>query len=316
MSEYPPFSNLNISTMTIMAYSNISFKAKDIFENIRIDKVDPANIILKGKKRIIDSSDDVVSIQTKTRVRGVNLRKVYKYHCPKCLKYNKKNKPVNTVIEHYKKQKETDELSPYWECKDCGQSFTLAEVKTKTIDHFLNQVTIVTTLNTNIINVMVFKDNLKIVGCKSIDDAIAVTKNLWKNYISPLTDCYTLKEERASFIFEPVMANVGFKIGFPIDRKNLNVIMNEASDEVFMAHFEPTTQVYVSIKMITEQPDGYKFHSITFDNGEFIDEMTNDIPYKKVKPPKDNFNTFIVFKVSELTSCFNYYKSFYFFYFS
>lgn len=299
MSEYPDFSSLDISTMTVMAYSNVSFDTAKLFDIITVEKIDEKNLVTKGKKKVLESSHEIVSVQSKTRVRGLNLRKVYKYHCPSCLKYNKKNKPVNTVIGCYRKKKNTDELEPYWECKDCGKNFDLEQIKTKKIDHFLNQITIVGTLNENIINVMVFKDNLKIVGCKSIEDARDMTKCLWDKYIKEHNDCYKINDRYPNFVFETVMANVGFKVGFPINRKMLNIIMNEEREDVFMSHFEPTAQVYVSIKMNTKKPKDFHLKSITYKDGKFEESKLEENPYKKKKTTKDSFNTFIVFSSSE-----------------
>lgn len=300
-TTFPKFEELNVSTMTVMCYSNIAFNTKEIFNNIKVDPTDPSNIILKGKKRILESSHEVVSVQQKIRVRGANLGKVYKYHCPKCLKYNAKNKPVNTVIQLFRPVKDSDELEPYWECKDCKTEFPMEQIKTKKIDHFLNQMTIVTTLNTNIINIMVFKDSLKIVGCRSVNDAMEVVKFLWADYISPIETAYEVKDENPpTFLFEQVMTNVGFNIGFDISQRRLNILMNEQhTEKIHMSFFDPAVYVHVSVKMSMDKPEEYKFDVLRFVDGNAEMVKFKENPFARPKKDKANYNTFIVFSTAE-----------------
>ena len=88
---------------------------------------------------------------------------------------------------------------------------------------------------------MLFKNSLKIAGCKTNEDAITAIATLW-NRLAPGSWNIHQCLERPYFIFEVVMRNVGFNLGFGINRTLLNLLMNETqfSDKIALSQFEPT----------------------------------------------------------------------------
>jgi hypothetical protein len=88
------FSDLNVSTSTIMVYTNMEFNLPLIFDNINVLKVEesvsmdvvvvPAATTKKqkniNKKEISAPYGSIISIQTKNFIRGMNTRKSKK-HC-------------------------------------------------------------------------------------------------------------------------------------------------------------------------------------------------------------------------------------------
>jgi hypothetical protein len=180
----------------------------------------------------------------------------------------------------------------------------------KTIEYFLNQVMIFISLGEININIMLFRDNFKIAGCKTYDDAMEVTMLLWEEFIKP-TQCYTFKnkETEPKFIHDCVMKNFSFKFDFNIHRMNLNNMMNrqEYKDKVHLSQFEATDSTNVRIKMYSNGPHSNKYHMLTYkpepalifyegnyrDDDDFIDQS-------KKRKTKQFYITFIVFSSGEV----------------
>lgn len=132
------------------------------------------------------------------------------------------------------------------------------------------------------------------------------------NPSAPLSYC--LKEEneisnlnldnRVNFLFDLVMKNVDFKLNFSIDKKKLNILMNnpEYNNYVFLSQWEATSATHVNIKMHTKIPDDFRYNILVYENGEaknpyFIQSQQN-IYAKKKKRAK--CTTFIVFSAMEI----------------
>ena len=183
-------------------------------------------------------------------------------------------------------------------------------VETKSIDYFLNQLTIVLSLERLNLNIMMFKDSLKIVGCKTTDDAIEAVMILWEEYIRPLDkyNVFQLKqgEKDARFLFKVVMRNVDFKLGFYVDRQSLNKLMNSSkySDRVLMSQYETTEHTNVNIKMFSKKPNEFKYDCLIYSVGKNSSSRFEKYPNNPYKNPrkkkKPNYITFIVFSSSEI----------------
>ena len=109
-------------------------------------------------------------------------------------------------------------------CSKCKREFEIYQLCR--IVPFLNQVTIVLSIGHILINVMMFKDCMKLSGNKTYDDAVEAVMILWENYITSVPNAWSFLKtdtcKEAHFMFDVVMRNVNFKIGFPIDKFSLD----------------------------------------------------------------------------------------------
>lgn len=334
------FKNLQTSTSTIMVYTNIIFEPRKIFETIKLTEIDvPLTKKQKNvdKKKLAAPYGAIISVLSQTHIRGVDLRKKKKRWCTVCQPIEVVDgEPVKiiTVTEELKPVPGTDIMAIMYYCSKCQKSYEPGELYK--INHFLNQITIVISTGSQpLLNVMMFKDNLKFAGCKGMDDAVEGMMILWQDYIfspkevsywfpggeKPLkydfkkreksTPLWRLKKgaENPRFVFETVMRNVGFKIGWPIERPALNALMNEEkySSHVFMSQYESTGHTNVSVKMFSIKPKDFKYDCLVIPfnpsrKPQFI--KLSDIPYKTEKKKKkdlqEKYITFIAFSSSEI----------------
>ena len=262
----PDFDQLKTSTRTVMVYSNISFDLMKIFNNVHITPVDTPLTKKKknvDKKRLIAPYGSIISIQKGNLFRGIDIRKSKKHwcaaNCGETVQRGKKIVKINTITEVPLLIEGTDIHEIKYYCSQCKKYYTLKQLKK--ITNFLNQVTIVLSIGSVILNIMMFKDNFKIAGCKEDNDAVEAAMILWQEYITRIHDGWTsrpqFEKEDPRFLFRLVMRNVDFKLGFFIDRKALNMLMNSEkySDRVFMSQCETTGHTNVNIKCI---PDNLK----------------------------------------------------------
>lgn len=303
----PEFSELKTSTRTIMVYSNMTFDLKTIFENIPITHVEVPLTKKKKyaeKKKLRAPKGAIVSTQRSNFIRGIDLRKAKKHWCTECQKKEKKGNrevKVNTIVEELVElDNDTREIRYY--CTECERYYELRNLRK--ITSFLNQITIVISLGDINLNVMMFKDNFKMAGCKNDEDAIEAMRILWENVIRDIPNAFTFKEGETvpRFAFRLVMRNVDFKLGFYIDRKKLNSLMNDKkySDKVFLSQCETTGHTNVNIKMYSHRPKTHMFKCMTYTSKAAPDfEYLQDIPFKTNKPKPEKHNTFIVFGSSE-----------------
>ncbi len=311
MTKHLEFSELNTSTRTVMVYTNIRFNPEQIFRSIYVTPLDPTSLPLTKKKKNVDKKrlkapyGSIISLQKGHFIRGLDLRRGKKHWCAaNCTPMEKKGDnmvKINTVVEELHTLHNDTKVIKYF-CTECKRYYTLKQLGK--ITSFLNQTTIVISIENILLNIMMFKDNFKIAGCRSDTDASTAIELLWKHYISKVENGYTLTSgTEPRFVFQLVMRNVDFKLGFYVDRENLNRLMNEEkySDLVYMSHCENTGQTNVNIKMYSKKPDDYQFDCLVFpDNEDFYYTKLSENPYNLKKRYKQNFTTFIVFSSSEI----------------
>ncbi len=314
MSKYglPEFEDLKTSTKTLMIYTNICFNLDRIFQELKITSVDvPLTKKKKNvdKKRLVAPYGAIISVMKGIKFRGIDIRKKRKHWCTaNCRiveKRGNKDVSIHTVIEEPYLIEGTDIHEIKYFCTNCKQYYSLKQLKK--ITNFLNQVTIVLSIGHIILNIMMFKDNFKLAGCKYDDDATEATIILWKNYIRNISDGWHLKPEALNdspkFVFSLVMKNVDFKLGFSIDREKLNILMNSPiyKDKVFMSQCETTGHTNVNIKMYTAKPTDYKYDClvIPIDTDAFFIQLSSN-PYKPNKQSKNEYATLIAFSSSEI----------------
>jgi len=295
-----------------MVYSNMSFNLLKIFRDVYITPVDTPLTKKKknvDKKRLVAPYGSIISIQKGNNFRGIDIRKIEKYwcvaNCREVIHRGNKIVEVNTIVSSPSLIEGTDIYEIKYFCTQCKTYYTLKQLKK--IANFLNQVTIVLSIGSVILNIMLFKDNFKIAGCKEDNDAVEAAIILWQEYITKISKGWKIRpefiEEEPRFIFRLVMRNVDFKLGFYIDRKALNRLMNSEkyADRVFMSQCETTGHTNVNIKMYTRQPEGYTYDCLVLplDKECYFIEVES-IPYKIKKTKKKEYTTFIVFSSSEI----------------
>lgn len=309
------FDDLQTSTMTIMVYSNAFFNREKLFKGINITEV-PIPLTKKqknvDKKKIEAPYGSIISVQKGTRIRGIDLRKKKKHWCTVCQPmkvWDDKERKINTVTESLHTIPDTDIKKIMYDCSRCEKSYPPRVIHK--INHFLNQLTVVISIDKKpLLNMMVFKDNIKIAGCKTIDDAMEAVLIFWQDYVTKIKDGHTLKpkERCPKFVFEVVMRNVDFKLGFPIERSPLNILMNspEFSDKIFMSQYESTGHTNVNIKMYSRKPEDHTYDCLVLPEGKDPRVISiKDNPYKSDKKKqnddkKTKYTTFIVFSSSEI----------------
>lgn len=321
------FGCLETSTMTVMVYTNIIFDIPLIFECIKLTNVE---VPLTKKQKNVDKKaieapyGTVISVQYKAKIRGIDLRKKKKHWCticqPKKVQGDEEVK-VNTITEQLEPDtepfisgRENDAVKIIYYCSNCQKKYPPYEIKK--INHFLNQLTVVLSIGKQpLLNIMLFKDNLKIAGCKNIEDAQEAILVLWQDFIAKMIPkgkavertAWKLKNgaKQPRFVFETVMRNVDFQLGFPIERRKLNILMNDEMyrNQVFMSQYEPTGHTNVNIKMYSIKPPKFKYDCLVIPlKGDAFFIALDDIPYKnpKKKAKEKKYITFIVFSSSEI----------------
>jgi hypothetical protein len=326
---------------------------RGIFFNVPITHIDPPLTKKQkyvDKKKIVAEYGSVINVQLGNLFRGIDIQRKKKKWCTVCqpmtMRGGKEVKDL-TVTE-FSVRDPTLGHGDVWrlrcKCSKCQRDYDLAEIKK--INHFLNQLTIVLSIGSTqpLVNVMMFRDNLKMAGCKNQDDGVEALLVIWQEYLVNMATTskwkkyltfdaarrglevlpeggvvregdvvrrtteaqkpWTLADRLPKFVFEMVMRNVDFKLGFPIERSALNSLMNDAkwSHNVFMSQYESTGQTNVNVKMYSRKPDNFKYDClvIPFDRAPyftFIDEVLYKTP-KKVN--KQQYVTFIVFSSSEI----------------
>lgn len=182
-------------------------------------------------------------------------------------------------------------------------------VSDKKSTYFLNQVTCILSLGNKNLHIMMFKNKLKIAGNKDTEQAYDTVKLLW-DHIQKIENGYNfLDKNPPRFIFDVVMTNVDFKLGFQIDRRKLNNLMNSSKyrDFVYMSRFETTGNTNVNIKLYCKKPPEFSYKCLTIDKNKpsFSNEKDNIYNDKKKQKPK--YTTFLVFRSSKVieSGCYN-----------
>lgn len=261
------------------------------------------------------------------------MSKEKKYWCPRCqleetCDDDNESSTVQILTVHEvlrtvsKQEREEKGLPPktqriHFVCTECEREFEIKQLRK--IVPFLNQTTIVISIGHVIINIMMFKDTFKLAGSKKFDDAVEAIMILWEDYIRPIpipgvwkyrTDIKNPKTgekepcKEIHFLFDLVMRNVDFELGFPIDKRKLNRLMNrdEYKKRVYISKCETTSDTHVNVKMFTEKPDDFKYDVLVYDKPEsepYFAQMAEK-KYARKKAVKEKFITFIVFSSAQI----------------
>lgn len=190
-------------------------------------------------------------------------------------------------------------------------------LKKKNIENdFINQISIDIISKNNLkISAMVFKNgNIKLAGCKSIDDVFILIEidKFFKNFKKNIDNnsqrfvkLYKNKNEVEKDVHKSVilicqnMINATYYFNYEINKKVLNKIINEMDNSKFNCSFEPTGQqcVKLEIKDLSKKI----YHLLKISNQDYTYELTEIIDDEF-----ENTTSFTIFPLSCIISGSNY----------
>lgn len=336
-----PYEDLLTSTRTVMVYSNIQFNLKRIFRSIQITHV-PLKFTKKksnvDKSKIIAPYGSIISLRYSGMIRGPDLRKKTNRWCilckPMITKANGDEEKKKTCVQYIHGEPDEYGCREIWmDCSNCGKKYGPSVYRN--VANFLHQVTMVMALKHNtLMNIMLFKTNLKIAGsCTGTDDAETVMilwedyiredRKLWKFFIpkeieDSKEESIKIKHTSAQFEFYPVMINVHFNVGFSLCRENLNTLMNDEKymKVVHMSQFESTNISSTKIRMFHDKNLKPLFDVLVYPHAKKLlrmgeggsdeqfapyFEVSDTLHYQtKKKSKKQSYITFIAFASAEV----------------
>jgi len=309
---YLDFNDLSISTKTIQVYTNLFLDLKVFFENVSVVDIPTKNIPLGKKKKrpdirkIYASPGDIISARRmhkgRYEFRGIVTR------------------PEKNQIASLRERRDKGELK----ATEQEKLEKLEKIDGKNVLDFQNQICIIMNIgtrtvrqrktgqNTTIVpinlNIMIFRNNFKIAGCKKEAEAYKAIRILWGEL--KRIGCYkTIDNYSPRFVVDTVMTNFDFQLGFTINRKKLNEIMNlpEYSSMICSSIFEPTSHTNVKIRMKKKEPQGWYDIVLVFSEEDDKNDPDGFLhiqkkirifsnPYKNTKnsKKKSKYHTFLV----------------------
>lgn len=174
---------------------------------------------------------------------------------------------------------------------------------------FRNSVTIIMIIEGKKINSKITKNGkFQMTGCKNDTQAEEYVRYIWE-YIKDKPDLYTLKGDKLTAIFIPVMRNIDFSLGFKIDREKVDRYFNNNTN---YPSFLDTSLGYTGINIkipYTKTIDELEIKKISYTNKKWdkpilikYGEYLKTLPERDQKKAqsKKSFATFLVFQSGEV----------------
>lgn len=266
METIPKFSDIKISTETIIAISNLTFDLNLLYNYLPVTEY----IVVKrkrGRKKKVEVINpnkhilpgSIISVQSKTNVRGAVLKK--------------------------KKESKT---------------------------YFLNSITVILMIEQGkMINTKISKNGkFQITGCKDNNHFIQCIQYLYnhiRNSERQIGEKICVLKPNSAYsypriIFNIVMKNIDFKVGFSIQRDKLDTFISVNTD--FHSHYEGSITTGVNIKIKSKNPydknlncleiiDENTFNHTFVDYGDYLELLEDKEKNKEMK--KEKYHTFLVF---------------------
>ena len=259
------FSDIKISTETIIAVSNLTFDLNLLYNYLPVTDY----VVVKrkrGRKKKVETVNPnehikngaIISVQNKTNVRGAVLKK--------------------------KKESKT---------------------------YFLNSITVILVIEKGkIINTKISKNGkFQITGCKDTSHFLKAIQYIYKHIKDSErqigeTICSLKPDSQYShpkIIFNIVMKNIDFKVGFSIQRDKLDTFISVNTN--FHSHYEGSITTGVNIKIKSKTPYDKQLECLDIVNDNFICSRVDYSEYlslleekeklKEIK--KEKYHTFLVF---------------------
>lgn len=259
--DLPHFKEINVSTKTILAKVNCMFNLEAIYQSLPLTHYEVVKKKRGRKKKNAPPVQNnnippgsIIMVKHKNEMRGVDRK-------------NRKNK--NTYMR--------------------------------------NCVVVELILEDKFVNIKIFNNEKEgngkfhITGCKKEAHAEQGVLYLWK-HIYDLSKgkkwndklYYSIDNAPPSIIFKTSMTNIGFHLGFQVDRKKLNTLINTYQD--FYSDFEPTMDTGVNITIVTEEPENFMLKCITIEGDD--EPAISWVPKDEFKDKRDKEKniTFLVFQ--------------------
>ncbi len=260
------FEEVGVSTKTVIAISNLIIDLEKFFNYVAITDFSPIEKKRGRKKRLV--IEPIVKIL-----------------------------PVGSIILVQRRKEHRG---------------TLLKNKTKrSTTFFLHSVTAVLALENNkFINIKVSSNGkFQITGCKSekhyIDTMLYLFKSMRQIEIMTGERCYRFNNSESTLrvVFNTVMQNMDFNIGFNISRDKLDRFLNSSTE--FVSIFEGSISTGVNVKVQSEQINDNELTQLHYDVIENKTEILK-VPYtnyfnlleekeRKKESNKDKHHTFLIF---------------------
>lgn len=181
--------------------------------------------------------------------------------------------------------------------------------------HFRNQITAYIYILDKMITVKIFPTGkFHLTGCKNLAHQQQTIVELMKHIRKIHTEdnpTYEMEDDQPlNIILEVVMVNVDFHLGFDVDQRKLDRLLQKESNE-FYTIYETPVNTSVNIKLDYPDPDEKCFQQIiiegTPDDPEVTFTTTNECPKARVNSTRTH--TFLVFSSSKVIQSGRYYES-------
>jgi len=219
--------------------------------------------------------------------------------------------PVDNTCQNLKKVK--GEHGKIYQLKRAGQIRGVPSKKDIS-KNFRNQITAYIFIIDKIITAKIFPTGkFHLTGCKSLKHQQYAAIEL----INHIIRCHTEQEptidmddKYISVILEVVMVNIDFHLGFDVDQRKLDRLL-QSEDCDFYTIYETPVNTSVNIKLDYPDPEQKKFHQIIIDGpleNQVITFTTTDT-CPKAKDIKTRTHTFLVFSSSKVIQSGRFYDS-------
>ena len=175
----------------------------------------------------------------------------------------------------------------------------------KSSKYFRNAVTIIISVNNKLINLKISANGkFQVTGCKNLDNCRQAIVYLF-NIIIKNKDTY-LKgyKDKIKILFNNVMTNKDFSVGFTVNRENLdNIINNDTEYNSLLETSFGYTGVNLKMKLNKNIERDFNCLELDLSTGEYKDYVVNYKDYintlndkELVKENKDRHVTFLIFQ--------------------
>lgn len=229
MEKFLDYSAIGISTETIIGVSNIQFDILSLFKYLPVTEYQ-----IDDKRRGRKSSVQIDETDYQTESGEIDMNLIRDERFPKG-KTTADLEAGDIIMIKYKRN-----------VRGC-------DIK-KTKKFFLNSVTIILRLKEKFVNIKVTNNGkFQITGIKEYQNIVDTMKHLFRHIHEAIKytneEFYSLRDGYAvpKIIFNVVMKNKDFKLGFPISRYNLDKFIKTNTD--YISFFESSINTGVNIKI-------------------------------------------------------------------
>lgn len=180
--------------------------------------------------------------------------------------------------------------------------------------NFRNQITAYIYIINKMITIKVFATGkFHLTGCKTLEQqqyAVAELLNHIRKIHTEEEPTYMKDDDKPLTVtLEVVMVNVDFNLGFDIDQRKLDEVLQAESSD-FYTIFETPVNTSVNIKLDYEDPEHKEFEQVivsgTPEEPKYEFTKTNECPKAKLKNKRTH--TFLVFSSSKVIQSGRYYN--------